>query len=43
MTEDDTEDLQAERRAQRAKMWALLAHPDVRDPDYPEDEGEDHE
>ena len=41
MTDDDTEDLQAERRAARQKMWALLAHPDVRDPDYPEDEGDD--
>ena len=42
MTEDDTDDLQAERRAARQKMRALLAHPDSRDPDYP-DEGEDHE
>lgn len=37
---DDTEDLQAESRAARAKIWALLAHPDIRDPDYP-DEGDD--
>ena len=41
MTEDDTTDLQAERKARQAHLRELLAHPDPRDPDYPEIEGED--
>jgi len=41
MTDDDNiADLQAERKARQAQTWALLAHPDSRDPDYP-DEGDD--
>ncbi len=41
MTEDDTEDLKAERRARQAYLRELSAHPDIRDPDYPEIEGDD--
>ena len=41
MTDDDTTDLQAERRARQAHLLELLAHPDSRDPDYPEIEGDD--
>jgi len=41
MNEDDFDDLQAERKARQAQTWALMAHPDSRDPDYPEyDEGD---
>ena len=40
MNEDDFDDLQAERKARQAQTWALMAHPDSRDPDYP-DEGDD--
>lgn len=32
----ELEELQAERRGKRAYMRQLLAHPDSRDPDYPE-------
>ena len=40
--DDDVADLLAERGAQRAYQRKLMAHPDPRDPDYPElDEGED--
>jgi hypothetical protein len=39
--EDDLEDLRAADRAERASLWAYLAHPDPADPDYPEPEGED--
>ena len=39
--DDDLDDLRAERDAQRAYQRQLLAHPDPRDPDYPELEGED--
>ena len=40
MTDDEATELQAERRARQAHLRELLAHPDPRDPDYP-DEGED--
>ena len=40
--DDDAADLLAERNARRAYQRQLMAHPDPRDPDYPElDEGED--
>ena len=39
--DDDLDDLRAERDAQRAYQRQLLAHPDPRDPDYPELDGED--
>lgn len=40
--DDDLADLRAERDANRAYQRQLMAHPDPRDPDYPElDEGED--
>jgi hypothetical protein len=40
--DDDVADLLAERNAQRAYQRQLMAHPDPRDPDYPElDEGDD--
>lgn len=32
----ELEELQAERSGKRAYMRQLLAHPDSRDPDYPE-------
>ena len=42
MTDDDYDDLLQQVKAQRQQARALSAHPDIRDPDYPEyDEGED--
>jgi len=41
MIDDDIAELQAERKARLAHQRELLAHPDSRDPDYPEDEGDD--
>lgn len=42
MTDDDYDELLQQVTAQRQQAAALLAHPDIRDPDYPEyDEGED--
>ena len=39
--DDDIAELLAERKARQAQTWALMAHPDSRDPDYPEyDEGD---
>ena len=43
MTDDDYDDLLQQVKAQRQHAWELSAHPDIRDPDYPEYEGEDHE
>ena len=41
--DDEVEELKSEARAQRAFSRRLAAHPDFRDPDYPECEPEEDE
>jgi hypothetical protein len=41
--DDDLDDMRAEAAAERAHLWAYLAHPNPADPDYPETESEDEE